>query len=87
MVDRFYTDISGVLVTGASGFLAIHCVKLLLKEGYKVKATVRNIKNENKIRYLQDFQSAGHHLEIVEAELEDENIWHQLVIFMLHLSF
>lgn len=74
-------------MTGASGFLAIHCVKLLLKEGYKVKATVRNIKNENKIRYLQDFQSAGHQLEIVEAELEDENIWHQSVIFMLHLSF
>ena len=31
-----------VLVTGESGYIALHCVSELLNKGYKVKGTVRS---------------------------------------------
>jgi uncharacterized protein YbjT (DUF2867 family) len=37
------------LVTGANGFLATHVIKLLLKEGYSVKGTVRSLADERKL--------------------------------------
>lgn len=33
---------ANVLVTGASGFIAIHLVKRLVREGYHVRGTVRS---------------------------------------------
>ncbi|WP_343697331.1 hypothetical protein [Flavobacterium sp.] len=33
-----------VLVTGGSGFIAVHCILKLLKEGYTVKTTLRSKK-------------------------------------------
>ena len=39
-----------VLVTGASGFIATHLVKLLLEQGrYRVRGTVRSTKREDKV--------------------------------------
>ena len=38
-----------VLVTGTSGYVALHCIKKLLEDGiYKVKGTVRSLKNEER---------------------------------------
>jgi uncharacterized protein YbjT (DUF2867 family) len=31
-----------VLVTGATGFIAAHCIEELLSHGYKVRGTVRS---------------------------------------------
>nr|WP_290123038.1 hypothetical protein [Secundilactobacillus odoratitofui] len=33
-----------VVVTGGSGFIAIHIILQLLQQGYAVKTTVRNLK-------------------------------------------
>ena len=38
-----------VLVTGASGYIATHIVKLLLERGYIVRGTVRSLQNEEKV--------------------------------------
>jgi dihydroflavonol-4-reductase len=32
-----------VLVTGASGFIAMHCVLKLLENGYRVRGTLRSL--------------------------------------------
>lgn len=37
-----------VIVTGANGYLASHIIKLLLETGYKVKGTIRDLKNIEK---------------------------------------
>uniref|UniRef100_A0A915KTZ6 NAD-dependent epimerase/dehydratase domain-containing protein n=1 Tax=Romanomermis culicivorax TaxID=13658 RepID=A0A915KTZ6_ROMCU len=37
-----------VLVTGASGYIACHIVKLLLEKGYNVRGTVRNLNDSRK---------------------------------------
>lgn len=39
-----------VLVTGASGFIALHCIQQLLAAGYNVHGTVRSLKREPEVR-------------------------------------
>jgi nucleoside-diphosphate-sugar epimerase len=64
---------SRVLVTGASGYIALHVVDLLLKQGHKVRGTVRNLKDEHKIAPIKKLNTsssaASSMLELVEAEL------------------
>jgi len=62
---------SKVLVTGASGYIALHVVDILLKQGHKVRGTVRSIKDETKIAPIKKLNtsSSSSNLELVEAEL------------------
>ena len=41
---------SKVLVTGASGFIGLHCIQQLLSKGYHVNGTVRSLSRESEIR-------------------------------------
>ena len=34
---------SKVLVTGATGFIGLHCIQQLLEKGYEVNGTVRSL--------------------------------------------
>ena len=55
-----------VAVTGASGFVAGGLVDLLIKRGYTVRGTVRNLHDNNKTSHLkQDFPT----LQLYEADL------------------
>ena len=56
-----------VCVTGASGFIGSHLVKLLLEEGYRVRATVRDATNEDKTAHLR----ALGEMELFSADLMD----------------
>ena len=65
-----------ILVTGASGFLASHIVKQLLELDYRVRGTVRSLKNEKKVEPLKRLaEKSKHELELVEADLLDEKSW------------
>ena len=39
-----------VLVTGASGFVAKHCIAELIRQGYSVQATLRDLSREEETR-------------------------------------
>ncbi len=66
-----------ILVTGASGYLASWIVKYLLKDGYKVRGTVRNNKN---LGHLQEFKNKfAEKFEIVNADLLVENSFDEAV--------
>uniref|UniRef100_A0A915PKN6 NAD-dependent epimerase/dehydratase domain-containing protein n=1 Tax=Setaria digitata TaxID=48799 RepID=A0A915PKN6_9BILA len=78
-----------VLVTGATGFIGIHCVQQLLKENYTVRGTVRDLRNNFKIEPLKQLEGADERLELVEADLESDEGWLQAVTdctYVLHVA-
>lgn len=68
-----------VTVTGASGFIAVHCVRELLSRGYRVRGTLRDRSDEAKVREALRSVDAGDRLSFVEAELLDDRGWQAAV--------
>lgn len=65
-----------VLVTGASGYIASYVTKLLQEEGWKVRGTVRNLENEETVKFLKNLvPEAKHPLELVQADLLQPDSW------------
>jgi len=67
-----------VLVTGASGYIAMHIVQQLLKiRRYRVRGTVRDLSNASKVDPLMalDTNDKSPRLEVVQAELLDGPSW------------
>jgi nucleoside-diphosphate-sugar epimerase len=75
-----------VLVTGASGFVAGHCIKALLEDGYKVRGTVRSLSNRAKVEHLSTMAPG---VELVEADLTSDDGWDSAVAgatYVLHVA-
>ncbi|XP_065064620.1 uncharacterized protein LOC135690864 [Rhopilema esculentum] len=80
-----------VLVTGASGFVANHCIKKLLEDGeFRVKGTVRSLSNETVCEALRNLvPDAKYPLQLVQADLLDEGSWKGAVegcTYVLHVA-
>jgi dihydroflavonol-4-reductase len=79
-----------VLVTGGSGFLGSWCVIDLLRRGYVVRTTVRDLSREAALRSAVASEvDAGEHLSVVVADLRDEAGWEQAVSgcdYVLHVA-
>lgn len=67
------------LVTGGSGYVAMHVVNLLLKEGHKVTATVRSLANEEKCAPLRKLAKTPENLILVEADICNADCWKEIV--------
>ena len=39
-----------MLLTGASGFIGLHCVKQLIQSGFKVRGTVRSLERQKLVQ-------------------------------------
>ncbi|WP_118973834.1 SDR family oxidoreductase [Taibaiella koreensis] len=70
-----------VLVTGGSGFIASYCIIALLRNGYKVKATLRSLKKADLVKQM--LQEGGirsfEDLSFAEADLQNEASWEKAV--------
>src|SRR5215467_11667065 len=78
-----------VLVTGATGFLAGHCIEELLNHGYAVRGTVRNAATANVAHLHAIARRAGGSLEFAEASLVDDAGWAKAVdgcAYVWHLA-
>lgn len=70
-----------VVVTGGSGFIAIHIIRQLLQQGYAVRTTVRALDKAPVIKEMlrnggiTDFSS----LEIVVADLASDDHWPEVM--------
>jgi dihydroflavonol-4-reductase len=78
------------LVTGASGFIAGHCVRELLEHGYDVRGTVRSLKDPSRLRHLHDIaKRSGRTFDVVEADLARDDGWDRAVVacqVVLHVA-
>ncbi|PKA55173.1 Cinnamoyl-CoA reductase 1 [Apostasia shenzhenica] len=61
-----------VCVTGASGYIASWLVKLLLRRGYTVKASVRDPADPKKTEHLRALDGANERLHLFKANLLEE---------------
>jgi dihydroflavonol-4-reductase len=80
-----------VLVTGGSGFVAIHCIAQLLDAGYQVRTTVRSLARETDVRAMLATAGvpAGQALSFVQADLMSDAGWPVAVAgctFVLHVA-
>ncbi|KAA0700521.1 aldehyde reductase [Neorhizobium sp. P12A] len=71
MTDRL------VLVTGGTGFIAQHCMLVLLNAGYRVRTTVRSLEREAEVRQHLKVGGvdAGDRLSFVVANLTEDRGW------------
>ncbi len=68
---------SPVVVTGASGFIAMHLVEQLLAQGYWVRGTVR--RDPSSYTTLHELPGATERLELIQADLTDEGAFDSIV--------
>ncbi|OQV12398.1 putative uncharacterized oxidoreductase [Hypsibius exemplaris] len=79
-----------VLVTGASGFLASHICQQLQERGYRVRGTVRSLKDLKKVAPLRKLcPVANYQLDLVEADLLHAKDWMAAVAgctYVIHVA-
>lgn len=79
-----------VLVTGGSGYLGGWCVVELLRRGYRVRTTVRDLAREAEVRATVGAQvDAGDRLTVLAADLLDDAGWGDAVNgcdYVLHVA-
>ncbi|MEE8172199.1 MAG: aldehyde reductase [Alphaproteobacteria bacterium] len=79
-----------VAVTGASGFIGLHCVLALLEEGYRVRGTVRDLARQASLRQaLEKHVEIGDSLEFRAAELTRDEGWAEAFTecaYVLHVA-
>jgi dihydroflavonol-4-reductase len=80
-----------VLVTGGSGFIAVHCILQLLEEGYTVRTTVRSLDREREVRDMLRVGGveAGGQLSFIAADLASDANWKAAVsdcTYVIHVA-
>ena len=79
-----------VLVTGATGFIGLHCIAQLLQAGYQVKGSLRSRAREPEIRNaLSKVVNAENRLEICELDLLKDDGWDDAVSgcdYVMHVA-
>ncbi|WP_414451695.1 SDR family oxidoreductase [Burkholderia sp. 22PA0099] len=78
-----------VLVTGGTGFIAQHCILALLREGYRVRTTIRSPGREAEVlgNLKQGGAQPGERLSFAMADLGDDRGWAEAVAgcsYVLH---
>jgi len=78
-----------ILVTGGTGFIAQHCMLALLREGYRVRTTIRSPGRESEVR--SNLKTGGidprDRLSFVTADLNDDRGWAEAIAdcaYVLH---
>ena len=79
-----------VLVTGGSGYIGLHCISLLLKEGYAVRTSLRSMKRKKEIQEaLSGSIKNNERLEFCELDLMRDDGWDVAVKgcdYVLHVA-
>ena len=89
-MDDPQAQLKTALVTGGSGFLGSWCVIELLRRGYAVRTTVRDLSREAALRAaIAPEVQAGERLSVTAADLRGDDGWEQAVSgcdYVLHVA-
>ena len=67
-----------VLVTGATGYIGLHCIHQLLNQGYAVNGSVRSPERKDEIfEALKNHNTSTENLNIFTFDLNDDQGWDQ----------
>ncbi|MGG6310512.1 GDP-mannose 4,6-dehydratase [Paenibacillus macerans] len=70
-----------VLVTGGSGFIAVHIILKLLEKQYRVRATLRTMSRQDEIKAM--LKTGGvtnlEDLSFIQTDLSSDKNWDQAV--------
>ncbi|MFQ5399400.1 MAG: SDR family oxidoreductase [Anaerolineae bacterium] len=84
------TNNQTVLVTGASGFIATHCIQQLLERGCNVHDTLRTMSRQAQVRRaLAQVGGESERLQFFEADLKKDEGWETAVKdcdYVLHIA-
>ena len=79
-----------VLVTGATGFIALHCIAQLLEQDYEVVGTIRSPSRKAEVtKAMADAGQSTDKLSFVEADLTKDEGWDDAVKgceYVLHVA-
>ena len=79
-----------VLVTGATGFIGLHCIHQLLNQGYAVNGSVRSPDRKNEIiEALQKHNTSTENLNLYTLNLTEDDGWDEGMIgcdYLLHVA-
>ena len=79
-----------VLVTGATGFIGLHCIKQLLDRGYSVNGTLRSLDRQAEvIDSLERNNTSTRHLSLFEVDLNRDSGWDSAIRdcnYVLHVA-
>ncbi len=79
-----------VLVTGGSGFIALHCIDQLLEKGFMVRTTIRSESRKDEINKAMDkYPNLDQNLEFHICDLLEDNGWYAAVNgcdYVLHVA-
>ena len=79
-----------VLVTGATGFIGLHCIHQLLNQGYAVNGSVRSPDRKNEIiEALQKHNTSTENLNLFTFNLTEDNGWDEGMSgcdYLLHVA-
>ena len=65
-----------VLVTGATGFIGLHCIQQLLNQGYQVNGSLRSMDRKGEvIESLENNNTPVEHLSLFELDLMSDDGW------------
>jgi dihydroflavonol-4-reductase len=78
-----------VLVTGGSGYIAGFCISQLLKEGWRVRTTLRSLSRQAEVRASISRIANIENLEFVAANLESDTGWAEALAgcqYVMHVA-
>ena len=77
-----------VLITGASGYIALHCIVELLNNGYAVKGSLRSPNRESQVRTaIAKKIDTKNNLEFCTLDLTNDDGWEEELLLSLSLCF
>ena len=88
-INQYENSKKKVLVTGASGFIALHCISALLKNGFHVRGSLRDLNKESDIRNALGSKLKDENFEVCKLELLDDKGWEEATSncdYLMHIA-